>query len=211
MGETGWWRAAWRRVRPPREAEPAQLAEQLSARLQVLAQERDEAVQAAAQARERAEAAETELYRLQGLVADQPVPGIGPKRDLPEPGPVTASPPTGLDDLDELPWIAKELVVITDRLTDILHADPIKDPQRATTVIQWAGEVIHDLLARCGVVTIDEDGLVDPRRHEVIGVCPAPAPELTDHIAETVQPGYEWRGTLIRTQRVVAYAEPVPD
>jgi molecular chaperone GrpE (heat shock protein) len=196
MGGNGWWRSTRRRIQPGREPERGQLTEQLrsqaeqlrseneqlSLQLATLARERDEAVEAAAEARKQAEKAEADLNRR----------------------PSTPSPAAGLD---QVSWTAKELVVITDRLTDIIHAGPV-DPQRTMTIIQWVNETIGDLLARCGVVTINDDGPVDPRRHEVVEVLPAPSPELADHIAETVQPGYELHGALIRTQRVIAYTEP---
>jgi molecular chaperone GrpE (heat shock protein) len=198
MDENGWWRTAWRRIRPRGEPKCGQLTEQLRSQaeqlrseneqlrsqLATLARERDEAVEAAAEARKQAERAEADLHR-------RPRP----------------SPPSPAADLDHVSWTAKELVVITDRLTDVIHAGPV-DPQRTMTIVQWVNETIGDLLARCGVVTINDAGPVDPRRHEVVEVLPAPSPELTDHIAETVQPGYELHGALIRTQRVIAYAEP---
>ncbi len=106
----------------------------------------------------------------------------------PEPAGERASPPP----------IAHELIEVADRLAVLVPGD-------RTAVTRWLEERVADMLTGCEVARIQEAGQVNPSRHEVVGVRPAPGDEHADHIAETVRPGYEWRDEVVRPQQVVAY------
>jgi molecular chaperone GrpE (heat shock protein) len=61
------------------------------------------------------------------------------------------------------------------------------------------------MLASCEVTVIDDTGPLDPMRHEVVAGRECAADGPVDQIAETVRPGYAWRGELLRPQQVIAY------
>jgi hypothetical protein len=99
------------------------------------------------------------------------------------------------------PLIVPELIEVADRLA-VLDED---DPAYGSAVTRWLESRFVGMLARCEVFVIREDGPVNPSRHEVVDVRPAPDEEHADHIAATVRPGYAWRDQILRAQQVVAY------
>lgn len=96
---------------------------------------------------------------------------------------------------------ATELMEIADRLAALTSAGRGLDPAAA----DWLTDRFTGVLARCEIAVVDDTGPVDPARHEVVGVRPAPDDERADHIAETVRRGYEWRGRILRPQQVIAF------
>lgn len=99
------------------------------------------------------------------------------------------------------PPIARELIEVADRLA-VLDSDDREDRPAVTT---WLEGRITEMLRGCEVLPIREEGPVNPSRHEVVGVRPAPEDEHDGRIAETVRPGYKWRDQVLRPQQVVAY------
>jgi molecular chaperone GrpE (heat shock protein) len=45
----------------------------------------------------------------------------------------------------------------------------------------------------------------------VVGSRAAPSDVFADQIADTVRPGYAWRGSLLRPQQVIAYVPAAAD
>lgn len=63
--------------------------------------------------------------------------------------------------------------------------------------------------ARClqnvGVEILEDSGIFDSRCHTVVETRPAESEGQTERIAETVRPGYRFRGEILRSQEVVLY------
>jgi hypothetical protein len=99
------------------------------------------------------------------------------------------------DALPAPPAISRELIGIADRCAN----------QRDNLDVRWLNSSITRLLEQSGIYPIEDDGEVDPTRHEVIEVRGVTQSDLVNHIAATVRPGYAWRGQILRPQEVVAY------
>jgi molecular chaperone GrpE (heat shock protein) len=85
------------------------------------------------------------------------------------------------------------------------------EPAQAAAVARWIGNRLRMMLARCDVAPDNRTGPVDLVRQEIVGWRAAPTPNLVDHIAETVRPGYSWRGQVLRTQQVIIYVAPATE
>jgi hypothetical protein len=85
--------------------------------------------------------------------------------------------------------------------------DRVTVTQRRTggKALAWASTSITDLLALCDVVPIPADGEINPLRHHVVAVVPAPEPELDEHVAEIVRAGFTRHDELIRPADITAY------
>ena len=70
---------------------------------------------------------------------------------------------------------------------------------------EWIDRQLLKALRGMGVSTIEDDGAVDPRWHEVLEAQPTSDPEIDRHIAATVRPGYRTQNELIRPQQVIAW------
>ncbi len=145
-----------------------------------------------AAARESAEATRQPTPPAQALPPVRPVlgPGPGETDERPAGGPPSA---------------VRELVSVADRLADLTGSAAPADPQQTAVVLRWLESRAQSVLTAHGVVRIDDSGPVDVRRHEVVARRAAPSAELTDQIAQTIRPGYAWRGAPLRPQQVIAY------
>lgn len=101
--------------------------------------------------------------------------------------------------------VVRELIRMADRLPDAFPPSAPGDPGGTDAVAQWLTARVRAMLATCDVSRIEDNGLVDASRHEVVGTRTAPTADLAQQIAETVRPGYEWHGKLMRPQQVIAY------
>ena len=62
-------------------------------------------------------------------------------------------------------------------------------------------------LAAAGLERIEPTGTpFDPSLHEAVSVAPAPAPDLDHQVSAVFQPGYRFKGTLVRPARVQVYS-----
>ena len=93
------------------------------------------------------------------------------------------------------PAIARELIAMSDRLAQ----------QNGDQRLRWLEVAVARLFERSEIYRIDDDGEVDPTRHEVVEMRPATDDAIVNHIAATVRPGYAWRRQILRPQEVVAY------
>jgi molecular chaperone GrpE len=63
-------------------------------------------------------------------------------------------------------------------------------------------------LEEAGVERIDPVGtLFDPSLHEAVSTVPAPDPSLDHTVSATFQPGYRFKGVLVRPARVQVYSD----
>ncbi len=177
------------------QAEAARLTREIT-RLRREITERDAAINAAKTERDAARAAlrsaratvEDLRESLDALRATAPRPAEG-NTYTEEPHPVTYG-----------------LMAVADRLSDLTNSGV--EQAHAAAVARWIGNRVRMMFARCDVTPETRDGPVDLVRHEVVGWRAAPTPDLVDCVAETVRPGYSWRGQLLRTQQVIAYVAP---
>lgn len=106
---------------------------------------------------------------------------------------------------DDPPPIVNDLIEVADRLA-VLDSAP---DEAGTVPARWLEGRVAAMLARHEVSVIRDEGPVDPSRHEVVDVRPAPADGDVERIAETVRPGYSWRGRILRPQQVVAFVKRI--
>ncbi len=100
-----------------------------------------------------------------------------------------------LDDLDRL--------VATDNQAS---AESFRD---AATLID---RKLRKELEAAGVERVDPAGQAfNPAVHEAVSTTPAPAPDQAHLVSATFQPGYLFKGTLVRPARVQVYSEQEPD
>lgn len=111
---------------------------------------------------------------------------------------------------DQPPAVARELIVVADRIADLTAEAATADVERPAAVLRWMDDRVRALLALCEVAPILDGGTVDFLRHEVVADRPTSRTALVDHIAGTVRPGYRWRNELLRPQQVVAYVAENP-
>jgi hypothetical protein len=95
------------------------------------------------------------------------------------------------------PVIARDLIEIADRL-----GGEQDDP-----AARWLDGRIAHLLAQSEIYRVEDVGIVDPARHQVVETCGITDDERVNHIAATVRPGYGWRGQILRPQAVVAFVK----
>ncbi len=129
-----------------------------------------------------------------------------PEPAAPEPAapePAGADPPAA--GLTGPPPVVREVIRAADGLLDLTGHGSSPDPQQAGLVLRWMEARIRSLLASCDVVRIEETGGFDPLRHEAVASRAAPSPQLVHQIADTVRPGYQWHGALLRPQQVIVY------
>lgn len=64
---------------------------------------------------------------------------------------------------------------------------------------------LHKALEKLGVEAIRPEigDIPDPEKHEVLSTQPAPAPTGVNTILEVVEPGYLYKGTLLRPARII--------
>ncbi len=64
---------------------------------------------------------------------------------------------------------------------------------------------LHKTLERLGLETLRPQigDIPDPEKHEVLSTQPAPAPTGVSTILEVVEPGYLYKGTLLRPARII--------
>ena len=67
---------------------------------------------------------------------------------------------------------------------------------------------LHKALEKLGVEAIRPEigDIPDPEKHEVLSTQPAPAPTGVNTILEVVEPGYLYKGTLLRPARIIVSA-----
>lgn len=146
-----------------------------------------------------------------GRSGDAPQPGPESEQAplvASDPGPVPGSggtPTAAGTGHDGQPAVVRELIRLADGLSDLITQAETSGQLTVDTVLRWVGVRTESLLIACDIVQIlDADGF-DPARHQSVAGRPAPCPQQTGRIAETVRPGYAWKGALLRPQQVIVY------
>jgi molecular chaperone GrpE len=118
---------------------------------------------------------------------------------------------TELFDRAQANFIARLLEVLDD--LDRLVAE---DNQTSADSFREAATLIDRKLRKeleaAGVERVDPAGQVfNPAVHEAVSTTPAPAPEQAHLVSATFQPGYLFKGALVRPARVQVYSEQESD
>jgi hypothetical protein len=103
------------------------------------------------------------------------------------------------------PPVVPELVGLVEKLAEMTGGAAPDGSGPAVAALRWVKQSVQTLLPLCDVEQIVDSGCFDLRRHEVVADRTAPNQELVDHIADTVRPGYAWRGSVLRPQQVVVF------
>jgi len=114
-----------------------------------------------------------------------------------------------LADRAQASFVAKLLDVLDD-LDRLVASDPSTP---LTTLREGLSAVDRKLwkeLQDAGVERIDPVGTAfDPALHEAVSTTPAPERSKEQVVSATFQPGYRFKGTLVRPARVQVYSEQV--
>ncbi len=98
--------------------------------------------------------------------------------------------------------LTDQLVDVLDRVQAAVNQDAITE-----TAQRWLDASLISMLERLGVVPILDTGPIDFTRHQVVETRATTQPERYDHIAETIRPGFETAGQLLRPQQIIVYAQ----
>jgi molecular chaperone GrpE len=113
-----------------------------------------------------------------------------------------------LADRAQASFVAKLLDVLDD-LDRLVASDPGTPLASLREGLSAVDRKLWKELQDAGVERIDPVGTpFDPALHEAVSTIPAPD-ESTQHVVSaTFQPGYRFKGTLVRPARVQVYSEP---
>jgi molecular chaperone GrpE len=112
-----------------------------------------------------------------------------------------------LADRAQASFVAKLLDVLDD--LDRLVASDVNTPLPALREgLSAVDRKLWKQLEDAGVERIDPVGTAfDPALHEAVSTVPAPDPSAEHTVSATFQPGYRFKGTLVRPARVQVYSD----
>lgn len=88
------------------------------------------------------------------------------------------------------------------------------DPEKLLNLLKNIPSDLEDICSRQGIVSFKSDGTdFDPTRQRVLKKIETHDKEKNKKVAETIHPGYEWDGIMIRPEMVAVYdyINPLPD
>jgi molecular chaperone GrpE len=112
-----------------------------------------------------------------------------------------------LADRAQASFVAKLLDVLDD-LDRLVASDPNTPLPALREGLSAVDRKLWKELQDAGVERIDPVGTeFDPALHEAVSTTPAPDPEKEHIVSATFQPGYRFKGALVRPARVQVYAD----
>ncbi|MDQ6886013.1 MAG: nucleotide exchange factor GrpE [Gemmatimonadota bacterium] len=101
--------------------------------------------------------------------------------------------------------LAKQLIDALDDLGRVAHVDPAtSDVESVITGVELVEKKFLKALGSAGLEILDPvDQVFNPELHEAITTVAALSPEDDHMVAQVFQPGYAFRGQLLRPARVV--------
>lgn len=101
--------------------------------------------------------------------------------------------------------LVKEMIEALDDLARFAHVDPAAtDPTTVVEGVQMVERKLLKALSSAGLEIVNPmDEQFDPARHEAVSTEPAVAQEDDHTVARVFQPGYVFKGQLLRPARVV--------
>jgi molecular chaperone GrpE len=111
-----------------------------------------------------------------------------------------------LTDRAQANFVAKLLDVLDD-MDRLVASDPATPLPTLREGLSAVDRKLWKDLEEAGVERIDPAGSTfDPSLHEAVSTTPAPDPSLDHTVSATFQPGYRFKGVLIRPARVQVYS-----
>jgi molecular chaperone GrpE len=113
-----------------------------------------------------------------------------------------------LADRAQASFVGKLLDVLDDldRLVASDQGTPLPALREALSAVD---RKLWKQLQEAGVERIDPvQKPFDPAVHEAVSTTPAPNPQLDQTVSATFQPGYQFKGALVRPARVQVYSDP---
>jgi molecular chaperone GrpE len=112
-----------------------------------------------------------------------------------------------LTDRAQANFVAKLLDVLDD-MDRLVASDPATPLPALRAGLSAVDRKLWKDLEEAGVERIDPAGSTfDPSLHEAVSTIPAPDPSLDHTVSATFQPGYRFKGVLIRPARVQVYSD----
>jgi molecular chaperone GrpE len=112
-----------------------------------------------------------------------------------------------LTDRAQASFVAKLLDVLDD-LDRLVASDPSTPLQAIREGLSAVDRKLWKELQDAGVERIDPVGTpFDPALHEAVSTAPAPDGDSEQVVSATFQPGYRFKGTLVRPARVQVYSD----
>jgi len=103
------------------------------------------------------------------------------------------------------------LLEVLDDLDRLVDKDNQASPETFREAATLIDRKLRKELEAVGVERMDPVGTAfDPSLHEAVSTTPASSPEQAQLVSATFQPGYLFKGTLVRPARVQVYLEQEP-
>ncbi|HET6777820.1 MAG TPA: nucleotide exchange factor GrpE [Gemmatimonadales bacterium] len=111
-----------------------------------------------------------------------------------------------LSDRAQASFVAKLLDVLDD-MDRLVASDPATPLPSLREGLSAVDRKLWKDLEEAGVERIDPVGTpFDPSLHEAVSTVPAPDPSRDQQVSSTFQPGYRFKGVLVRPARVQVYS-----
>jgi molecular chaperone GrpE len=112
-----------------------------------------------------------------------------------------------LSDRAQASFVAKLLDVLDD-MDRLVASDPSTPLASLREGLSAVDRKLWKDLEEAGVERIDPTGSAfDPAQHEAVSTTPAPEPGRDQQVSATFQPGYRFKGVLVRPARVQVYSD----
>jgi molecular chaperone GrpE len=119
----------------------------------------------------------------------------------------TAKERADLTDRAQANFVSKLLDVLDD-MDRLVASDPATPLPALREGLAAVDRKLWKDLEEAGVERIDPAGSAfDPSLHEAVSTVPAPDPSLDHTVSATFQPGYRFKGVLVRPARVQVYSD----
>jgi len=113
-----------------------------------------------------------------------------------------------LSDRAQASFVAKLLDVLDD-MDRLVASDPATSLPSLRAGLSAVDRKLWKELEDAGVERIDPVGTpFDPSQHEAVSTVPAPDRSRDQQVSATFQPGYRFKGVLVRPARVQVYSDP---
>lgn len=126
----------------------------------------------------------------------QPTPTPVASQPKVEPPPITKVEPE-----PEVSATAKELIKLRDWVLLAKSGEKASSPEVLSAIYTKLGQILEQE----GVTAIEDAGPFNYERQQVVSTQATDDPEKVDCICDTVRPGYQFHGKLIRPQEAIVY------
>lgn len=118
-------------------------------------------------------------------------------------------PPSGFSQTVDvqLSKVARQIIKLRDKLCMMRVGDGAPSREVLDTLYRELGKTLEI----DGVTTVEDDGLFDHNRHEIVDMQHTDRTDLNNMICSTIRPGYVLDGRLVRSQEVIVYSYQASD